>query len=175
MRSPLRTMMDIAAGAALVGVLLLGGWWASDRARRWEPPRWDRDAFVPLRATPRGGPAARVVWVVTVNPRCGSCIGTLRRLHAAWGRRGRPEELVALIVDTSARPDSGALRGIPPIPVWWDRANLWRRRWGHRLYGELLEFDDSGAYLRTITADEATRIRSREHPTAPALETKGGM
>ncbi len=166
--------MDLAAGAALLLVVFLGCWWASDRARRWEPPRWSMDTFVPLRASPRAAPAAPTLWVVAVNPRCPSCIGTLRRLHAVWARQDRPEELIALIVDSPARPEPGALRGIPPIPVWWDRENLWRVRWGHRLYGELLEFDASGRYLRSITADDAARTASREESTAPALERRGG-
>jgi hypothetical protein len=167
-------MMDVAAGAALLVVLTLGGWWASDRSRRWEPPRWSEDAFVPLRAGARAGPAAPTLWVVTVNPRCPSCIGTLRRIHAVWARRGRPEELIALIVDSPERPEPVALRGIPPIAVWWDRENVWRGRWGHRLYGELLEFDASGRYRRSITADDAARTASREESTAPALEHRGG-
>lgn len=172
MRSRLYATMNLAAGAGLAMAVLLGGWWARDRGRHWEPPRWDRQAFVPLRAGADAGPATRTLWVVTINPRCPSCLATLRRLHAAWTRRARAQDLVALIVDSPARPGPRALRAIPPIPVWWDRENRWRQRWGHRLYGELLEFDASGTYRRSIPADAA--VRGAES-TAPALERRGGM
>lgn len=174
MRTPLRWTMDIAAGAALVAVVALGAWWTSDRARRWEQPRWSRDGFVLLRGDPSTGPAAPTLWVVAVNPRCPGCLVTFRRLHAAWTGRARPEALAVLIVDSPARPGAAALRGIPAVPVWWDRENRWRRRWGHRLYGEVLEFEASGRYRRSIAADEAVRIAGREVSNAPALERGGG-
>ena len=168
--------MDLAASATLTAVVLLGGWWVSDRARRWERPRWSSESFDLLRAMPRVEPRGEAQWVVVVNPRCPSCLSSLWRLHATWTRHTTREELVALIVDTPVRPDPRTLHGLPPIPVWWDRENRWRRRWGHRLYGELLQFDGSGRYLRTITAQDARRTRDRPpgNPTAPALERRGG-
>jgi len=169
--------MDFAAGAALIAVVLLGAWWASDRTRRWERPRWSGESFDLLRAMPGVEPRGEARWVIAVNPRCPSCLRALWRLHATWARHSEREELVALIVDTPARPDPRALRRLPPISVWWDRENRWRRRWGHRLYGELLQFDVSGRHLRTITANEAPRITGPRAPgdsTAPALERRGG-
>lgn len=169
--------MDLVAGASAIAVVLLGGWWASDRARRWERPRWSSESFELLRAMPRVEPRGEAQWVVVVNPRCPSCLETLWRLHGTWARHAAGEELVALIVDTPVRPDPRALHRLPPISVWWDRENRWRRRWGHRLYGELIQFDGSGRYQRTIPADEAPRIRGSRAPgdsTAPALERRGG-
>lgn len=169
--------MDLGAGAALISVMLLGAWWASDRARRWEPPRWSRESFDLLRAMPRVEPRGEGRWAMAINPRCPSCLGALWRLHATWPRHSAAEELVALIVDTPVRPGPRALRRLPPISVWWDRENRWRRRWGHRLYGELIQFDGSGRYLQTITAEEAPRITGPRAPgdsTAPALERRGG-
>ena len=74
----------------------------------------------------------------------------LRRLHAEWAAARAPERLIALIVDARRRPGADLLRAIPRLPVWWDRDGVWRRRWGHRLYGELIEFDPAGRYLRTV-------------------------
>jgi hypothetical protein len=177
MRAPLRWTMNLAAGTAVIAVVMLGAWWASDRARRWERPRWNRESFEPLRAVPLVEPRGMARWVVVVNPRCPSCLETLWRLHHTWSRHAAGEQLVALIVDTPVRPDPRALRRLPPIPLWWDRENRWRRRWGHRLYGELIQFDVAGRHLRTITAAEAARIRRPRapgDPTAPALERRGG-
>ena len=176
MRPPLRVTMDLASGVALIAVMLLGAWWASDRARRWEQPRWSGESFDMLHAMPGKDPRGER-WAMAVNPRCPSCLGALWRLHAAWARQSEPAELVALIVDTPGRPDRRALRRLPPISVWWDRENRWRRRWGHRLYGELLQFDGSGRHLRTIAPEEVPRLagpRASGDSTAPALEGRGG-
>lgn len=173
MRPLLRTTTDVAAGVALVLAILLGGWWARDRLRHWERPQWRSESFELLRAMPGDGPRGQGLWVVAANPRCATCLGTIWRLYEARARHARPEELVALIVDTPVRPGPRALRRLPPIPVWWDRENRWRRRWGHRVYGELLQFDGSGRYLRTITAGQAPRTSDTRPPgvsTAPALE-----
>jgi len=177
MRPPLRVTMDLVAGASLIGVALLGAWWTSDRARHWEPPRWSDASFELLRPLPQVEPREGGRWVMAVNPRCPSCLRALWNLHTTWPQRPGREGLVALIVDTPVRPDPRTLRSLPPISVWWDRENRWRRRWGHRIYGELLQFDRSGRYLRTIAAGGASPPGGRQAPddsTAPALAGRGG-
>lgn len=168
--------MDLVAGATLIAVVLLGAWWTSDRTRRWERPRWSSASFELLRPRTHLEPRGEARWVMAVNPRCPSCLRALWRLHTAWPPHSGREGLAVLIVDTPVRPDLRALCRLPPIAVWWDRENRWRRRWGHRLYGELIQFDGSGHYLQTITAGEAPRLggpRAAEDSTAPALEGGG--
>lgn len=162
---------------ALAGALALGWTWHRDRARHWEEPAWAEDRFVRLRVGQRADPGTPATWMVPVNPRCPHCLATLRRLHATWRRGGRPERLIALIVDTPRRPGADALRAIPWLPVWWDRDGVWRKRWGHRLYGELIEFDPTGHYLRTIAARDALPLRmsvAPEDSPAPATSKKEG-
>lgn len=156
MRTRLRMAIDAAAAAALASALILGALWLHDSTRRWEEPRWESGSFDLLRAgalTP-GARALRGTWVAPVNPRCGHCLNTLRRIYHTWAMRVAPPRLVALIVDTPARPRAAALRPIPPIAVWWDHDGIWRRRWGHRLYGELIEFDAAGRFVRTAAVSE---------------------
>jgi hypothetical protein len=153
----LRFAVYALVALALAGAIFLGWAWHADRARRWEPPVLSDSAFVPLRAGQRVDPGRHATWMVAVNLRCPRCLGTLRRLDAASTRRGRPERLIALIVDQPRRPRAAALHALPAIPVWWDRDHLWRRRWGHRLYGEVLRFDPDGRYLGTVPAGEAMR------------------
>ena len=177
MRLSLRSAINGATGLVLIGALALGGVWLHDRARRWEVPRWTAGTFVPIRAEERPAGGARATWVAVVNPACANCLGTLRRLHGRWTRAPRAGRLVALIVDTPARPDANALRVLPPIAVWWDRDGVWRRRWGHRVYGELLEFDAAGSHLRTIAGDRALRDARTLAPgasQAPVHEGRGG-
>lgn len=148
-------VIPLLATAWIAATLLLGALWFADRAHRWERPRW-HSSFVALRGG--AGPAANGEGfvMVPVNPRCPRCIVTLRRLHAAWPARAQDRPLVALIVDAPARPGAWLLRALPPVPVWWDRDGVWRRRWGHRLYGELLVFDAAGEFVRAQAAhDEA--------------------
>lgn len=177
MSARLRSTMNLAAGAALLGALVLGGMWLRDRTHRWESPRWRDGDFVQLRGGARAAHAGAAMWVIPVNPRCSHCVTTLSRLHAAWVRGGWGENLIVLVVDTPDRPDAAALRAIPSEEVWWDRDGIWRRRWGHRVYGELLEFDRSGSCARTVTAEEILRspeLPGRHAPPAPANSQEGG-
>jgi hypothetical protein len=177
MSAPLRIAANGAAGALCVAVLALCGLWLADRGRRWEEPRWSGARFVALREGPDAGPGGRTTWLAIVNPRCARCVSTLRALHACWARARPDEGLVALIVDSPARPGAATLRALPPVPVWWDRDHVWRRRWGHRLYGELIGFDAAGRHLRTVAGEEALRLARRPaapDPSAPATHARGG-
>lgn len=177
MTLPPRVLVHGATSLAVLGVLALGALWLRDRTRRWEVPRWTAATFVPIRADARPAGGARATWVAVINPRCSRCVVTLQSLHGRWLRSGRPERLVALIVDTAVRPDAAALRTLPPVAVWWDRHGVWRRRWGHRLYGELIEFDVAGNHVRTIAGDRAMREAQASVPggsPAPVTEQEGG-
>lgn len=157
MSVPLRSIVNLAVGALVAGTLLVGGLWLRDRTHRWERPRWPCESFVPLRAGAGAEVRGRPIRLVAVNPRCPRCVAALRRLHTFGPPSARQGSLVALIVDTPVRPGRDALRALPPLPVWWDRDGVWRRRWGHRLYGELIEFEATGGFLRTRAADEFLR------------------
>ena len=177
MTTRLRATMNLAAGAMTLGALVLGGSWWADRAHRWESPAWRHPSFVRLRGAAGGSRAGVPTWVVTVNPRCPHCVAALARLRVMWDGDGGREELAALIVDTPRRPGAGVLRRIPTDQVWWDRLGIWRRRWGHRLYGELMQFDGSGRLVRTtLAADIPRRSRLPQHrvPLAPASRKEGG-
>jgi hypothetical protein len=177
MSSRLRTAMNLAAGAMTLGALLLGASWFADRAHRWESPEWRHPSFVRLRGGTGDAHAAVATWVVAVNPRCPHCVGALAQLRARWDHDGWRGELATLIVDTPHRPGAEALRRIPIDQVWWDRNGVWRRRWGHRLYGEMIQFDASGRFVRTVLAADILR-RSRlpqpRVPLAPATRKVGG-
>jgi len=138
-----------AASAASLAVLALGGVWLADRTHRWERPVWRHPSFVRL----RGDPTPREpVWVIAVNPRCRHCVAALARVRARWQTCGHAGGLASLIVDTPVRPGAAAMAALPTTEVWWDRRGIWRRRWGHRLYGELMEFDAAGRFVRSVPA-----------------------
>lgn len=174
MSAPLRTTINLAAAAATLSVILLGGSWLADRAHRWETPEWRHRFFVRLRDGPHAASAGAPTWVMAVNPRCPHCLGTLARLHADWERRGRQQELVSLIVDTPVRPSAEAVRAVPTSQVWWDRNGIWRRRWGHRIYGELMQFDGSGRFVQTLQTNDVPGHPRPRDPTAPATTREGG-
>jgi len=174
LRIGLYALLSLVCAAAL----MLGWAWHRDRTRHWDEPTLADATFEHLEAGQRTESGGRAAWMVPVNPRCPRCISMLRRLRSGWVRRGRAERLIVLIVDTARRPGpeyDALLRAIPELPVWWDRDGVWRRRWGHRLYGELIEFDSAGRYLRTFPARDALPPLTSTAPgdtTAPA--TKGG-
>jgi len=147
----LRRVATLAApGALLCGVLVLGGSWLADRAHPWEAPAWRPGWFVPLRAGSRNGGAADSTWLVAVYPGCQRCVSAAWRRYAEWRLNTGTGALAALVVDTSEHPGADVLDALPPVPVWWDRKGVWRRRWGHRLYGEVIGFGPAGRYLGTI-------------------------
>jgi hypothetical protein len=133
-----------AGWVLVVGALAALGWlWHVDRARVWETPSLG-PPLVLLRATP-GRPDA-ITWLVAVNPECSHCRKVLAQLA---GRPMTGVRVGALIVDTSRQPAPSTLSGLPGGPIWWDARNDWRRRWGHRTYGEVIRFDSRGRYLST--------------------------
>ena len=128
---------------ALAGLAALGGLWQLDRSRPRETPRLG-EPLVLLRAC-EFAPGART-WLVAVNPGCPHCRQVLARLAS----RPLPGVRVgALIVDSRSRPSAGAIASLPGAPIWWDASNAWRRRWGHRVYGEVIRFDAAGRYAST--------------------------
>lgn len=139
-----RRAVWILSAAALVA---LGWLWHVDRTHPWETPGLGAPLVLvrPGTADSSGG-----TWLVAVNPECPHCAEALARL-AARPRRG--VRLGALIVDTPRRPGAATLAALPAAPVWWDAPGDWRRRWGHRVYGEVLCFDPRGRYLHTRRAD----------------------
>jgi hypothetical protein len=178
MSARLRSVTNVAAGGVLLGALMLGGLWLRDRTHRWESPRWSGGDFVHLRSGAPADRAASDTWVIAVNPRCAHCMNALSRVHAVWTRNRWPEALVVLIVDTPRRPDENLVRALPAGQVWWDRAGIWRRRWGHRIYGEIIQFDGGGRFIRTVTAHDILRRRQLPRPgepLAPADRKEGGI
>jgi hypothetical protein len=143
------------AGWALVAAALaaLGWLWHVDRARIWDTPELGAP-LVRLGAAPADtvgdtGPAVDT-WLVAVNPDCPHCLQALAALRA---RPRRGVRVGALIVDTPRRPGAASLAALGAVPLWWDERGAWRRRWGHRVYGEVLCFDRQGRYLRTRLPD----------------------
>lgn len=149
-RAP-RARVAIAMAAAAV-LVLTGGWWAVDRSRAWEAPRWREADFVRIDPGPRL--AAREVRVVPVNPDCPHCRGHLARARALREHRAGAK-LVALVVDQSRRPGDAVFAESGADEVWWDRDRVWRERWGHRVYGETLVFDAAGRCTEIVAARAA--------------------
>ena len=142
-----------AAGIALVvaGVLALASFavvWRRDRIRQWERPRFDTAGFVQLSGA-AGEDRHGERWVVVVQHRCPHCREHLAEAVAARGQRPGLR-LDALFVDTSTPPAAATFASNGVDGMWWDARDTWRRRWGHRLYGEVLVFDRRGRYLRTL-------------------------
>ena len=166
----------IVAGCALGGLAALGAAWHLDRARGWETPRWDPARLVLIRdGRAHGGSEGRALgpdplaagerWVVAIQPCCPHCRESLSRLVAARARHEDPVEIEALIVDTSRRPRATILGDTGVDRVWWDERNTWRRRWGHRVYGEILVFDPSGNCVRSLPPP----LDGGDDPLGPAL------
>jgi hypothetical protein len=119
--------------------------WLADRARTWDEPRWDRAGFVALRHSEDAGRSPES-WIIPVNPDCPHCSDHLARAVALRGSR---VPVHALVVDQSVRPPEDVFAAANVDAAWWDSAGTWRRRWGHRRYGEIMVFDGRGRLLRT--------------------------
>jgi hypothetical protein len=128
---------------AVAALASLGWLWHADRARAWQTPRLEAP-LVLLRGAATDSSAG--TWLVAVNPGCPHCLEAHARLVS---RSGSGPRVGALVVDTPQRPDAPVLAALAAGPIWWDARNDWRRRWGHRVYGEVLCFDRRGRYLAT--------------------------
>jgi len=152
------------AAAAFVA---LGALWRFDRTRVWESPRWDSAGLIVLRAADEdarpetaGGreavcdadepPPAIETWAVAVNPLCELCRASLARGLALCRATHAPVRLAALVVDTPRRPPAATVQALAADELRWDSTGAWRRRWGHRVYGELMCFDRAGHLVRTL-------------------------
>ena len=152
MRTSVRVVLLGGWAALGSGLCLLGLAWHRDRTREWSEPRWEDRRFerlagsdlAPGTGLPAPGRARRVM---AVNPRCPHCLAHLRSVVKA---RPGETELGVLIVDAPRRPSSGEVEDLSIRDVWWDRDGLWREAWGHRRYGEILEFDATGRHVATI-------------------------
>jgi hypothetical protein len=135
---------------ASVSLVALGVLWALDRTRPRETPRWDTAAFPALHRAPGAAEGWRERWVVAVHPGCPHCRVSLTALTAARDR-SRAEVLVtALVVDEPDRPPDQVLASLPADEACWDSRRIWRDRWRHRVYGEVLCFDAEGEPLRQL-------------------------
>lgn len=125
--------------------------WQQDRARAWEAPRWEPRAFERLlgpgraRPQPTGADTAET-WVVAFHPLCRHCAGSVERVSRIAANDPARPRVVLLVID-SARPlAETAARRHPTLQVCWDARQVWRRHWGHRVYGEVLRFGPDGSY-----------------------------
>jgi hypothetical protein len=165
----------VTLGVVMLATLALGMLWRADRARHWDRPAWNDRSFVRLKGDAERGEPVR--WVMAVNLGCPHCMKRLRATQTVWRERGWQPDLIALLVDTPRRMSPAELRAFPAAQVWWDARGIWRRRWGHRIYGEILHFDRSGRHLRTMTAEhilERSRLPDPEREPAPVEHSPDG-
>jgi hypothetical protein len=131
-------------GVPLAGLVALASAWLLDRSRPWETACWRTDRFVLVGG--HSDPAYRGEhWVVAVQPDCPHCMATTPVIADSARRLG--VRIAALLVDCRHAPDPARLRILHVDELWWDADQVWRRRWGHRVYGELLRFDATGALI----------------------------
>jgi hypothetical protein len=165
--------LAFAGGTAAAGsFVLLGVLWTLDRVRRWETPRLETATFSVMRGVRRadGGPGGLAL--VPVNLRCPHCLVRLRALRDSCRSRGGCPDLVALIVDQERAPSRAQIDSLGVGRVWWDRRGIWRNRWGHRIYGEVLWFDASGRHRETLPP--VAGPRARPYATTPPERGKAG-
>lgn len=146
----LNSIALVAAGAILVA---LGVTWWRDRAQKVADPRWEPARFVRLQAeSPALAGSSQERWLVAVSLECPHCQEHLRALgHRVEGRAQKPA-LAALIVDRPTRPENIDLGVSLEGGAWWDSAQVWREKWGRRVYGETFRFDRSGRLLSSTPA-----------------------
>ena len=132
----------ILLATALVPLVALGTLWWRDRSAPREEPRWGRPGLIQVFPSAGTKPAARSRSVVPVNPACPHCGGYV----AAAAKRVGPDEVLAILMVDTRRPQDGHPAPAGVDEIWWDRDMIWRNRWGHRVYGEMLRFDAQGRY-----------------------------
>ena len=139
----LAALTPLALGTAAVIVLAMRV--ARERGVA-ERPRLSAGMFVPLTGArpPLGGHER---WVVAINLQCPHCRSTLETIAASPAARACGARVTALVVDTMHRPP---LEALPTGEVWWDVGQVWRDRWGRRVYGEVLCFDAGGRCVRVL-------------------------
>jgi hypothetical protein len=145
----LRAVSAAGWSLTLVALLALAWLWRRDRVHAWELPAIAAGGEVELVAS--SAPAVGgETWLVAVNPGCPHCVRSLAGVRRVRAGVRRPVRLAVLLVDTPARPglDSGWVNGVDQ--VWWDSTGVWRRRWGHRTYGEVMRFDAADHYRWTV-------------------------
>jgi len=146
-RGELAAMLGLAI--ATVALAALGLAWWRDGARSYERPKWTPARFVELSPAADG---AGERWLVAVNLRCPHCLAHLHALARRIERRARPPALGVIVVDQSVRPARLDL-GVPlAAGAWWDSTQVWRERWGRRVYGETFRFDARGRLLSATPA-----------------------
>jgi hypothetical protein len=156
-------------GLPLAGLVALGSAWLLDRSRPWETACWRTDRFVLLGGHPDAGYRGER-WVLAVQPDCAHCMTTTPVIADSARRLG--VRVAALLVDCRTAPDPARLRSLRVDELWWDAQDVWRRRWGHRVYGELLRFDAGGAL---IESPFESAMASERHAADPgSRDTKGG-
>ncbi len=147
---PLRPAGALLVSLALLALTGLGVLWLIDRARPREAPRWNEAVFVPLHEAPGAPEGWSERWAVALHPGCPHCRASLVALAEARDRSGAPVRVTALLVDASWPPPDSVLARLEADEIWWDVENRWRRRWGHRVYGETFCFDSTGALTRLL-------------------------
>jgi hypothetical protein len=144
-RDDVARLNTLAFAIAIVLFAALGVTWWRDRMKRVEVPRFEASMFTPVMAAePLDG---RERWIVAVHLGCPHCTQHLDALAARIAARPSPPALGALLVDEPDVPAADVLERRLPAGVWWDREQVWRERWGRRVYGETFRFDRDGKYL----------------------------
>ena len=146
----LQIWMRVGWGLAALALIAIGALWQFDRTRGWETPRWDPSRYEPLAVAEATAGEPGETWVIAVHPGCPHCGASLRQALRTRDRESSPIRIAALIVDTERRPPATLAAELGADEAWWDSENRWRRRWGHRIYGEVLCFDARGTLLRQL-------------------------
>jgi hypothetical protein len=142
----------LIGGASIVALVWL---WNADRHRHWEEPRWERASFVVLRDRLRAPGDSADTWMVAYNQQCAHCRHNLARAARLRPTIRPAPHLAVLLIDTEAPLARHAAGALAADQVFWDSLAVWRRRWGHRVYGEVLRFDATGRYRGAVRLENA--------------------